>query len=91
MHTATHLPATGEVFLDARGDRRTLRVSWHREAGVVVLSLWREGVCAGTFRLAVDEVPALIEMLRAGLDQAYDGARESFLAGFGVSVEDAAG
>jgi hypothetical protein len=80
----------GEVFLDARGDRRTLRVSWHREAGVVVLSLWREGVCAGTFRLTVDEVPALIELLRSGLDEAYDGARESFLAGFGLA-EDQAG
>ncbi|HEU4513118.1 MAG TPA: hypothetical protein VFR87_08430 [Nocardioidaceae bacterium] len=91
MHTASHLPTTGEVFLDARGDRRALRVSWHREAGVVVLSLWREGVCAGTFRLTVDEVPALIELLRAGLDEAYDEARGSFLAGFGLEGDDAAG
>ncbi len=89
MHTASHLPATGEVFLDARGDRRALRVSWHRDAGVVVLSLWREGVCAGTFRLAIDEVPSLVELLRAGLDEAYDGARQSFLAGLGLG-EDAA-
>jgi hypothetical protein len=28
-------------------------------------------VCSGSFRLAVDEVPELIEMLRAGLDEAY--------------------
>ena len=33
----------------------------------MVLSLWRDNVCAGSFRLAIDEVPALIEMLRAGL------------------------
>ena len=36
-----------------------------------MLSLWRENVCAGSFRLAVDEVPDLIDALRAGLDAAY--------------------
>ena len=61
--------ATGSVFVDARGGDRALRVSWHHESGLVVLSLWRDNVCAGSFRLGVDEVPALIEMLRAGLDQ----------------------
>lgn len=75
MQIATHLPAAGDVFLDARGGERALRVSWHTEAGLVVLSLWRDGVCAGTFRLSVAEVPDLIEILRAGLDRAYDGAR----------------
>ena len=33
---------------------------------MVVLSLWRGGVCTGTFRLPVDEVPDLIDVLRAG-------------------------
>ena len=70
------IPRTGAVFLDPRGDDRSLRVSWHQEAQLVVLSLWRDNVCAGTFRLAADEVPDLITMLRAGLDQAYDAARE---------------
>ena len=41
----------------------------------VVLSLWRENVCIGSFRLTVDEVPQLIELLRAGLDTAYAVAR----------------
>ena len=71
----TPLPATGEVFLDARGAGRALRVSWHAEADLVVLSLWQGGTCAGTFRLPVEEVPDLIETLRAGLAQAYDGHR----------------
>jgi hypothetical protein len=57
-----------EFFLDARGDARSLRVHWHREHGLVVLSLWRGDECTGTFRLAVDEVPQLIDALRAGLD-----------------------
>ncbi|HET6625381.1 MAG TPA: hypothetical protein VFG63_03240 [Nocardioidaceae bacterium] len=75
MHSASHLPSVGEVFLDARGGARSMRVSWHTEAGVVVLSLWRDGTCAATFRLRLDEVPDLIDVLRAGLAEAYDDAR----------------
>jgi hypothetical protein len=70
------LPRTGAVFLDPRGEDRTLRVSWHPEADVVVLSLWRDNLCAGTFRLSVDEVPDLIAMLRTGLTEAYAVARD---------------
>ena len=65
------LPEQGSVFLDARGSERALRVSWHSEADLVVLSLGRNNVCTGSFRLAVDEVPELIDLLRAGLDRAY--------------------
>ena len=71
MPAARPLPRTGSIYLDARGDDRALRVSWHHESGLVVLSLWRDNVCAGSFRLAVEEVPDLIEALRAGLDSAY--------------------
>ncbi len=70
------VPRTGAVFLDPRGEDRSLRVTWHEESQLVVLSLWRDNVCAGTFRLAADEVPDLIALLRRGLDQAYDAARE---------------
>jgi hypothetical protein len=69
------LPETGSIFLDARGGDRALRVSWHQDAGVVVLSLWRDNVCAGSFRLGIDEVPELIALLRAGLTQSYEAAR----------------
>jgi hypothetical protein len=41
---------------------------------MVVFSLWRDNVCAGSFRLRADEVPDLIDMLREGLDRAYDTA-----------------
>ena len=74
MATARPLPAAGEIFLDARGGDRALRVSWHHESDLVVLSLWRDNLCAGSFRLGVDEVPDLIALLRAGLDTAYDVA-----------------
>jgi hypothetical protein len=71
MSAARPLPTVGSIFLDARGDDRALRVSWHSEADLVVLSLWRDNVCTATFRLAVDEVADLVELLRAGLDRAY--------------------
>ena len=64
-----------EFFLDTRGEARSLRVRWHHEDGLVLLSLWRGRECTGTFRLAVDEVPTLIEALRSGLDSAYDLTR----------------
>ena len=71
MSAARPLPELGSIFLDTRGSDRALRVCWHSEADLVVLSLWRDNVCAASFRLAVEEVPELIEMLRAGLDRAY--------------------
>ena len=76
MATARPLPEAGSIYLDARGGDRALRVSWHHEAGLVVLSLWRENVCAGSFRLGIDEVPALIELLRTGLVRSYEDARD---------------
>jgi hypothetical protein len=63
------------VFLDERGDDRALRLSWHGEADLVVLSLWHDNVCVGSFRLAIDEVPDLIAFLSSGLGSAYAGAR----------------
>ena len=60
-----------EYFLDTRGDARALRISWHHEADVVVLSMWRGHECVSTFRLAIDDVPELIDALREGLDRSY--------------------
>ena len=74
MPKARPLPEQGSIFLDARGGDRVLRVSWHVDNGLVVLSLWRDNVCSGSFRLAVDDVPEMIATLRAGLDAAYDVA-----------------
>jgi hypothetical protein len=75
MPAARPLPEVGSVFLDARGSQRALRVSWHRESDLVVLSLWRENVCTATFRLAVEDVPELISALTKGLAQGYEAAR----------------
>lgn len=72
MTAVSPLPDGVEYFLDARGDARALRVSWHHEADVVVLSLWRGHECVSSFRLAIEEVPELIASLREGLDRSYD-------------------
>ncbi len=77
METARPFPRQGSIFVDTRGGERALRVTWHHEAGLVILSLWRDNVCAGSFRLRADEVPDLIRVLREGLDTAYDVARGS--------------
>ena len=80
MTAVRPLPRTGSIFLDARGDERALRVSWHEEADLVVVSLWRDDVCSGTFRLSGDEVPELVDTLvdvlrhrRAPVDSAFSG------------------
>ena len=63
------LPASGDVFLDARGTTRGMRVSWHAELGIVVVSLWRDDTCIGTLQLPREEVPRLIAALADGLAQ----------------------
>src|SRR5699024_2754360 len=68
------LPARGEVVADARGEGRSLRVSWHHEAGVVVLSVWRDHLCAATVRVPAEDVPALVAALTAGLAEGYGEA-----------------
>jgi len=65
------LPARGEVVADARGGGRVLRVSWHHEGSVVVLSLWRGPVCTGTVRVAAEDVPTLVAALTEGLAHGY--------------------
>ena len=71
MAQVVPLPRRGEVFLDAGGEGRSMRLSWHHEQGVVILSLWRNTLCAGSFRLPVADVPAVIAALVAGLSEGY--------------------
>jgi hypothetical protein len=67
--TTTALPVHGEVFIDARGGDRSLRVSWHPDSGVAVLSIWRDSVCVASLRMRARDVPVLIDVLSAGLEQ----------------------
>jgi hypothetical protein len=58
-------PRLGELFLDARGSDRTMRVSLHPERRVAVISLWAGATCRATFRLPLDEATRLVEVLGA--------------------------
>jgi len=57
----------GEVFFDAARPDHSLKVTWRTERGIAVLSLWKGDTCTGTLRLAVEDVPALVNALVAGL------------------------
>jgi len=61
------LPSSGEVLGDVRGNGRWMRVTWHDEAEVVVLSLWKQMSCVGTLRLDRTDVPGLVDSLVKGL------------------------
>jgi hypothetical protein len=69
MSGATPLPRTGEVFFDARGEDRALRLSWYPDSEVMVFSFWNRGVCTGTFRMPSPELPALVETLAQGVPE----------------------
>jgi hypothetical protein len=98
------LSARRDMFLDERGTG--LRVTWHPERDLVVLSVWQEDRCVGTFRMAVQDVPRLSGLLAAALGDWVDQAgvasalegrdagatgRGRGPAGVGVPATDAAG
>jgi hypothetical protein len=60
------------MFLDERGVG--LRVSWHPERDLVVLSVWQHDRCVGTFRMPVQDVPRLSGLLAAALGDWVDQA-----------------
>jgi hypothetical protein len=65
MDNRRALPTRRDVFLDER--ETGLRVTWHPEPGLVVLSLWQGDRCVGTFRMPVQDVPRLAGLLAAAL------------------------
>jgi hypothetical protein len=57
------LPASGDVFLDARDQGRAMRLSWHHDGRLAVMSIWRAGTCVASFQLGGNDVPAFVESL----------------------------
>ncbi|MEV4836078.1 hypothetical protein AB0K05_16255 [Nonomuraea sp. NPDC049486] len=68
MSEVVPLPSFGEVFFDARGQERCLRVTWHE--GTLVLSLWRGEMCTASFRMPLDDVGRLLDTLDEGYAEA---------------------
>ena len=58
------------MFLDERGTG--LRVTWHPERDLVVLSVWQGDSCVGTFRMPVQDIPRLSGLLAAALGDWVD-------------------
>jgi hypothetical protein len=58
-------PRRGSVFVDARGEQRTMRVACHQDEGIVVISLWAAGMCRASFRLPAALAPEMAELLAA--------------------------
>lgn len=56
----TPLEVPGRWIADRRGQGRGVRVSAHEEAGFLILSTWKEGLCVGTVRLLPDEAAELV-------------------------------
>ena len=59
------VPVPRQLFVDRRG--AGMRVSVHAHIGVVVLSLWREDICVGTFHLEPHDAARLTAVLAKGL------------------------
>ena len=74
VENASALSARRDVFLDERG--AGLRVSWHPERDLVVLSVWQDDSCVGTFRMPVQDVPRLSGLLAAALGDWVDQAAD---------------
>jgi hypothetical protein len=67
MAEVSAFPDRGGVVFDVRDDGRFLRYRWHPERGVGVVSLWRGDRCSGTFQIAREDLPKLIQALVGSL------------------------
>jgi hypothetical protein len=90
MSTVHRLPVRRDLFLDHRGAGRGLRVTCHPDQGVVVISLWHDDRCTGSFRLPLEDSARLIAVLAAGLADQIGGLRAES-PGSGEAVQTADG
>ena len=71
MTTPVRLSRRRDIVLDQRGEGRALRVTWHHDTGIAVVSVWRQDRCVGTVRVAAQDVPGLVAVLTEGLAEGY--------------------
>jgi hypothetical protein len=74
MDKVSPLPQHGSVFFDPRDEDRQLRVSYHSEQDVFVLSLWRRENCLGTFRLPAADAARFVHVMVSSLAEQSDTA-----------------
>jgi hypothetical protein len=61
---AASVPPRRLLLVDERGG---MRVSWHDEDDLIVLSLWRGETCIGTFRLPPEDARRLATFIEQHL------------------------
>ncbi len=57
-----------------------MRLSWYADTGVAVFSIWQGGMCTGTFRLPIGDLPRMIEVLQRGPDEPRSRSRSRELS-----------
>jgi hypothetical protein len=55
------------VVEDVRRDDTSMRVTWHPESRLFVVSHWRDDVCVAATRVPVEAAPDLVNLLVRGL------------------------
>jgi len=85
---AAPLPRLGEVFFDVRGHSRSMRLSWYADTGIAVFSIWQGGRCTGTFRLPIDDLARMTEILQRGPQGRRAGSRYEHERGYGEAGYD---
>jgi hypothetical protein len=79
--TVSPLPRDGATLSGRDRTGRTLRIARHAGTERVVLSVWQDGVCLATVRLAPEDVAQLISELTRTLLPVTDAAPEARHAG----------
>jgi hypothetical protein len=68
------LPRAGHVFIDSVDPNHWLRVSWHEDERLFVLSTWSNGRCDASFQLdAVDAVQLMHTMMTSAIQPPSSG------------------
>jgi hypothetical protein len=52
-----------------------MRLSWYADTGIAVFSIWQGGRCTGTFRLPMDDLARMTEILQRGPERQRGGGR----------------
>jgi hypothetical protein len=58
------------VISDAGGSERSLRVTWHPEAGLFAVTLWAGRRCIASISVSPDDAADLLVVLAEGLSDA---------------------
>jgi hypothetical protein len=88
---AAPLPRLGEVFFDVRGSSRSMRLSWYADTGIAVFSIWQGGRCTGTFRLPIEDLARMTEILQRGPDRRRADSRPDYPSGYDPAGYDEIG